>query len=116
MSSRSANTYFKILLGVLFLAIILAYTYIESGDFSRGPEFTYVKPDSGTIFEGSLIEIEGNVKRVSEIELNSNPIFIDEEGNFNEQLLLSPGINIITLYAKDRFGRETEEILELIYK
>jgi hypothetical protein len=113
---KSANSYLKILLGVLFIAVIFGYTYFQSEDFARGPEFTYLSPEGGTIFEDSLIEVKGQVLRVSKITLNGNPIFTDEEGNFSEAILLSIGQNIITLEAQDRFERKVTETLELIYK
>ena len=48
--------------------------------------------------------------------MNDRQMFTDEEGEFSEKLLLSYGYNIITVKAKDRFGRETKKTLELIYK
>lgn len=116
MRVKSANTYIKISVGVLFLAIIFGYAYFQSGLLAEGPKFAFVEPPSGTMVEESLVEIKGVVLRVSDITLNGNPIFIDEEGNFSEMILLSPGQNIITLEAQDRFERKITEILELIYK
>jgi len=116
MRHKSVNTYIKILLGVLFIAVILWYAYLESSFLADGPQFTFVTPTSGTIVEDSLVEIKGVVIRVSDISLNGNSIFIDEEGNFSEIILLSKGQNIITLEAQDKFERKITEVLELIYK
>jgi len=116
MGHRSVNTYIKILLGVLFIAVIFGYTYFQSTFLADGPQFTFIEPSSGTIVEDSLVEIKGVVSRVSDISLNGNPIFIDEEGNFSEIILLSHGQNIITLEAQDKFERKITEVLELIYK
>ncbi len=114
MLRKSANTYIKILLGVLFIAVIFGYTYFQSTFLAEGPQFTFVSPASGTIIEDSLVEIKGVVLRISDISLNGSPIFIDEEGNFSEMILLSPGQNIITLEAQDKFERKITRVLELV--
>lgn len=116
MRSRSANTYIKYLAGALFVAVILGYAYFQSELLAHGPQFTFIEPASGTMFEEPLVNIRGKVERVSDITLNGDHIFIDEEGNFSEKILLSPGQNIITLEAQDKFGRKITKILELIYK
>ena len=48
--------------------------------------------------------------------MNDRKIFIDQQGNFKEKILLSYGYNIITMKANDKFGRNTKKKLELIYK
>ncbi len=73
-------------------------------------------PLNGASVEHSLINIEGVAKNISHISMNDRQMFTDEEGEFSEKLLLSYGYNIITVKAKDRFGRETKKTLELIYK
>ena len=40
----------------------------------------------------------------------------DEKGNFEEKLLLSYGYNIMTIEGWDKFGRETKETIEMVYK
>ena len=114
MANKSANTYIKILLGALFVAVIFGYAYFQSSFLADGPQFTLLEPASGTMFEESLVEIKGKVERVSTISLNGNTIFIDEEGNFSEMMLLSFGQNIITLEAQGKFERKITEVLELI--
>ena len=116
MRYKSANAYIKFLIGALFVGVIFGYTYFQSSFLADGPQFTLLEPSSGTMFEESLIEIKGTVLRVSDITLNGDPIFIDEEGNFSETILLLPGQNIITLEAQDKFERKITEVLELIYK
>lgn len=106
----------KVLFGLLFIGVIAAYTIIQSEDFVDGPQITILSPESGILFEEPLVHIQGKAERVADITLNGNPIFIDESGNFDEQLLLVDGLNIITLEAQDRFERTVSKELELIYK
>ena len=41
--------------------------------------------------------------------MNGRPIYTDENGDFEEELILASGLNIIELKARSRFGREFVE-------
>ncbi len=41
---------------------------------------------------------------------------MDEEGNFKEKVLLSYGYNALELKASDKFGSNTEKVVEVVYK
>ncbi len=100
---------------ILLLISILGYTYFQLQNLITGPVITISLPQNGTTLTSSLVEVTGSTKNISDISLNGRHIFIDEQGDFKEKVLLSPGYNIITLQAKDKFGRETKNILELVY-
>jgi len=110
-----ANSYLRIALGVVVLIVILSYVWVRSSDFIEGPVIIIHTPPSGETTE-SLIQITGEAKRISNITLNDRKIFIDEEGHFKEQLLLSKGYNIITIEAEDRFKRAVRKTIELVLK
>lgn len=103
-----------VLSGIVIL--ILGYAVFAARDFVKGPSITIESPQNGTTSTESLIDIHGSVKNISFLTLNGNKIFTDEAGVFTEQVLLSYGYNIMTLEAKDRFGRTVEKTLQLIYK
>lgn len=99
---------------VLVALIILGYAGFAFRDIFRGPQIIVNEPINGSSFASSSVAIKGVVDRVQSIELNGRLILIDEQGNFNEIVLLSPGYNVETLQAKDKFGRSTEARIELI--
>ncbi|MCW9054861.1 MAG: hypothetical protein OQJ98_02685 [Candidatus Pacebacteria bacterium] len=80
-----------------------------------GPVVTVDTPQNGATLLNAITNISGSAQNIAKISINNRPITIDEENTFSEKLLLSPGYNIITLYAEDKFGRTTEKTLELIY-
>ena len=105
----------KNLVFVFLIFSILGYTYFQTRNLIAGPVITISNPENGSTRSSSRIEIHGSTKNISHITLNNRQIFIDESGAFTEKVLLSPGYNIITLEAEDKFGRKTKEILELVY-
>ena len=114
--NKNLSTYLKIVGIVFFVIIILGYISFQAKDIVIGPIIEIHSPENGSSVKESAIEIKGKVKNISHISMNGNQIFTDDNGIFSEKLLLSYGYNIITIKAQDRFDREIEEKLELIYK
>lgn len=106
----------RIAIIVFLLVLVLGYTLYEIHRVISGPSITMQTPENGAIVSTSTLEISGTAKNISDIEMDGRSIFIDENGNFKEQLLLSPGYNAIELTAHDRFGNQTEKIIEVMYQ
>ncbi len=108
----------KIVAGIVivFLIAIVGYGFFQARNILMGPQISLVTPQNGATITGSpLVTIAGKTNNVSFISLNDRPIFIDQQGNFNEQLLLSPGYNAWTLTAQDKFGRTVSKHFNLIF-
>lgn len=116
MNRRKLKLCVKISLGLLFLLLILGYSFYQSRNLLMGPVITVNEPENGSTSEEQLIKISGAAKNIKKITLDDRPIFIDEAGNFSEKLLLSEGYNIIKISAWDKFNKKTEKTIELVYK
>ncbi len=113
--NRDAKFYLRVTVIVLFALFIGGYSYFQARKLIGGPKIVIESPQNGTSVKESLVEIKGKALNIKDISLDDRPVFIDEEGNFNEKLLVPPGLAIITMKAQDRFGRKTQQILELYY-
>ena len=113
--NRDAKFYLRASIVVFFVLLIGGYSYFQARKLIGGPKITIDSPANGSTVTESLVEIKGVAKNINEISLDDRPIFIDEQGAFNEKLLVPPGYTIITMKARDRFGRKTVEMLELYY-
>lgn len=116
MSRHETKFYLKALLITVFLIMVLGYGAYEVWNYATGPQIIVTNPQNGTAVSESLITIEGLAKNIKEITLNDRAIVVDEAGNFNEKILLSYGYNVLSLRASDRFGKQTEERLQIVYK
>lgn len=103
-----------ILLSTL-LVLILGYSGFQARKIVEGPELTITSPIITNVMTDPFVEVAGIAKNIKEISLNGRPIYIDEQGNFTEKLVLLSGYNIIELEAKDKFNKETKKTLELVY-
>ena len=98
----------------IFAVIIIAYAIWRSLNYARGPEIDISEPTDGTSATSSTLMIRGRVLRVNSLSLNGNPISVDQQGDFNETIVVFPGINILSLTGQDRFGRSARKELEIV--
>lgn len=117
MTDRKRITSFiKVWVAIGAILIILGYAAFQAKNLVKGPAIAVESPKDGESFSNGLIEIRGEAKNLSYLTLNGDKIFTDEKGAFDERILLSPGYNVVTLKAQDRFGRATEERLQVTYQ
>lgn len=108
------NVLVKGIIAVFIAFSVIGYAYLKTKDYIAGPQIIITSPLNGATVSSPLIEIVGIAKNISFISLNDRPIFIDEEGNFKEKLLLYSGYNIMSVKAEDRYKRTVEKTIELI--
>ncbi len=113
---HSTRKLLKIIIISVIALFVVIYTGFEIQRVLFGPRITVLSPKNGVLVSDSLTEVVGIAKNIKEISLDDRKIFIDEQGNFKEQVLLSYGYNAIDIKATDKFGRNTEKIIEVIYK
>ncbi len=113
---RKVKQLVKIWVAIGAMSLIIGYGAFRAKDFVRGPELAVLSPFDGQLVRSSVVEIEGTAQNISFLTLNDGKIFTDESGKFKERILLSRGYNVMTVEAKDRFGRKVTKTLQLIYK
>ncbi len=101
---------------ILVVIVVAGYGVLRAKTFAEGPVIIVSEPKDGSLITESPVTVSGTAKNISFINLNGAQIFTDETGKFSEQVLLSRGYNIITLEAKDRFGRKAEKSLQIMHK
>jgi hypothetical protein len=62
----------------------------------------------------SIAIVRGVADKATRITLNGREIFIDKDGNFSESISMLPGFSIVTLNAKDKFGKTAEKKFEVV--
>lgn len=105
---------FRFLVLALFLGGIVWYTSFQSRNLISGPHISFIS-ELDTVQAENTIEIEGKADNITSLTLNGNPIYTDEEGIFRKSLVLENGYTIMTLRAKDRFGRTISLSKSFVY-
>lgn len=94
----------------IVIAFLILYGAIEAYPLIRGPEIIIDIPiDYTTSPDGSIL-LSGTAKRTETLRLGDGILLIDEQGHFEEILVLPKGTSILVVTATDRFNRkETKE-------
>lgn len=98
------------------VAIVGVFTVVKTHDLLFGTPLEILSPEDGAQLSDSHLRIVGRAPNASTIYIDDGKILPDETGNFVQEYILAPGLNIFEVRAEDRFGRERTQTLSLIYK
>jgi hypothetical protein len=87
---------------LLFLFIII-YARSRTSFLSQGVSLSVENLEDGQKFSSRVLNLEGTAKRAVMLTINNREVLIDENGDFKDTLILYPGLNILTIEARDKF-------------
>lgn len=95
-------------IGFIILGVIAFFVYLgwEISGFSAAPSITIISPQDNKKINTDFVVLVGKTDKGAEVYVNGQKVVIDPEGNFREQLVLSEGLNILEILAKNKLGRE----------
>lgn len=99
----------KLFAGLFFIMLVVfgsVYFYREIGEFSKAPRLVVLQPTDDFFVDGSSVEVIGITDKEGKIRINGQPIFVNEQGEFNETVSLQNGVNEIEVKAINRFSNE----------
>jgi hypothetical protein len=111
IKSKNMKWWIGIISCVTLFAIIIIFGYEKMSFVFNGVkiEATLEQKDGS-----SLSIVKGNALKATYVALNGREIFIDKDGNFSESIAILPGFSIITLNARDKFGKTAEKKFEVV--
>jgi len=95
---------------LLFLTILI-FSYIKMGFIFKGVK---IVANLQQQTDSPLTTISGQAAKATVLTLNGREIFIDKQGNFSESIAMLPGYSVVTLMAKDKFGKSAEKKFEIV--
>ncbi len=85
--------------------IIATYAFFQARHIIDGPLITLTE-EPAHIQSSPTITLRGTAENITSLSLNGRDIYTDDRGGFEETVILPSGYTIMTLYARDRYGRE----------
>ncbi|MDD5626930.1 MAG: DUF4115 domain-containing protein [Patescibacteria group bacterium] len=94
--------------GFIALGIVMFFIYLgwELSGFSAPPSLKIISPQENEKVTTDSMVVAGESEKEAEVFINGQPVFVDEEGNFREQIILNAGVNPIEILARNKIGRE----------
>ncbi|HLP86281.1 MAG TPA: hypothetical protein VK153_00160 [Candidatus Paceibacterota bacterium] len=111
IKSKSMKWWVGIISCVALFTVIMIFGYEKMSFVFKGVQ---IKATLTQTNDSPLATITGTAPKATYITLNGREIFIDKEGNFSESISVLPGFSIITLNAKDKFGKTAEKKFEVV--
>ncbi|HOF42517.1 MAG TPA: DUF4115 domain-containing protein [Candidatus Moranbacteria bacterium] len=101
-------------MAVIMLVILMAfasfwYLYREVDSFISTPRLVVLKPSDGAAIEGNSVHVNGVAEKDALVFINDQRVMVSENGEFGEDVGLKPGLNTITVKARNKFDKEAAQ-------
>jgi hypothetical protein len=83
------------------------YLYRQVNSFISSPRLFVSAPADGAAINGKTVQVKGIAEKDSLVFINDQPVLVNEKGEFEEEIGLQQGVNVITLRARNRFDKES---------
>lgn len=103
---------------VLFSLLIIVYLGFQIYKFQKPPLLTILSPQNETTVQDANLKITGKTEKDVSVEINNVLTEVDENGNFEKEISLVEGSNLITIKAKKNNNSilESLETLKITYE
>jgi len=107
------------LIGILGLVILFGgvglYIASELKRFTSPPALEITSLPTESTSRTDSITLAGTTNDGAILTINSEPIFVGADGHFSQPVQLNPGVNQITLQAKNRADRVALKNIQVLY-
>ncbi|MBX4205174.1 MAG: DUF4115 domain-containing protein [Candidatus Doudnabacteria bacterium] len=94
-----------ILASVLIFLVAFAYVISQVSSVLTPPKLSINEPSGDQSVSGNSIVVSGNAEVGSDVFINDQAVFLDKNGQFNENVILSEGLNTIEIKARNKFNK-----------
>lgn len=98
---------------VLLAILVLAYLTHQIRSVLAAPVLEISEPASDLIVSGRNIVIAGKTEIGANVSINNQTVLVDKNGLFAENLILSPGLNVVEVKAQNKFAKESTVVRKI---
>jgi len=106
----------KIIIAGAVILLVLGsffYLYMEVASFVSAPRLVVIKPSDGLSIDGNLTHMTGIAEKDALVFINDQPVLVNENGEFGEDVGLKSGLNVITVKARSKFNKEAVQTISI---
>lgn len=107
---RKSNVRFGIVLAVLVLIMTLGYIGWSYIQLNKPPRLVVSSPKNGQTVKSTFV-VKGWTASDAGLEIDTQPVSLTQDGEFAQEVTLTPGEHTITVVASNRKNQETIEQL-----
>jgi len=104
-----------LLIGLL-VVLFIGFIVFQYRSAFLSPVLSVVSPTDGAVLSQDNIIVRGTTDSEASLSINNEAVAINNKGEFIKKLALFPGKEEITIKSKNRFGKETIVVREIVIK
>ncbi len=97
-----------------FLVAVLGYMWFQVASFAAAPPLEVVTPGTAVRVSVEHVEVAGITDPTAEILINNQPVAVDPDGHFRQDVQLVEGMNTIEIAAVNKAEKQTLKTLQLM--
>lgn len=103
---------------LIFLVISVCFVYLgyRINKIISPPLLTITSPAANLITNKSALLVAGKTQAEANLMVNGETVLSDKNGNFSKIISLKNGINIITITARKKHGRDNTIVRQILVK
>jgi transcriptional regulator with XRE-family HTH domain len=86
--------------------VCMMYLGLKVEAIVRPPTLSIFTPEDNILVKEGVITFSGKTELEARLEINGQKVLVDEDGYFDEQLDVQPGLNVITVSARRDHSKE----------
>ena len=103
-------------LGVLIFLIVVGYLFFQLNHLIGAPQINNFEPRSDFSTDQKTVSISGQTTPEAQLTINGGMVYIGRDGKFSQEVTLSAGLNVIRVEARNRFGKTTTLIRQIMLR
>ncbi|MFC1612485.1 helix-turn-helix domain-containing protein [Patescibacteria group bacterium] len=91
---------------IFFTLALIVYLGLSISKIFKPPSIIITSPIDGKVTSKSIISVEGSTERGTKLFINNEQVLLDQDSNFNKEINLQKGLNLIKISGVNRYSKE----------
>lgn len=101
---------------ILLFGSVASYIGFQLNQFTKPPSLEISNVPSEFTSDKDSVQLAGRTTSGAAVFMNAEPIFVTADGQFTQEVQLSPGVNEIVVLAKNRAEKEFRQTVKVLYR
>lgn len=98
--------FFQYATGAIFGLAVLGYLFYKTVVITSPPEIAVYEPANNNIVATPVIMVRGKTDLATNVKINGQSVSLESDGQFNQELVLGTGVNVIKISGAKKYSRE----------
>ncbi len=115
MTPKSNRQKIRIGIAAVFGVILFSYAFFRAHEVIFGVKVSVSGIVDGGSYASPVLALSGSALHATTLSINGMSVPIDIKGSFQDTIMLQSGYSVVTIIARDKFGKEDEKRMRVLY-